>query len=53
MPPALEDAALADRLVTWLRIRADGAARARIKWVGINAVPVRQIERIAFAQIDE
>jgi hypothetical protein len=46
MPPALDDADLAARLVTWVRVRADGAARARIKWVGINAVPVRQIERI-------
>lgn len=47
MPPAIEDAELAARVVTWLRVRADGAARARIKWAGINAVPVRQVERIA------
>jgi hypothetical protein len=47
MPPALDDAELAARVVTWLRVRADGAARARLTWVGINAVPVRQIERIA------
>ena len=46
MPPALEDAELAARVVTWLRVRADGAARARITWVGINAVPVRQIEHM-------
>ena len=46
MPPAIEDAELAARVVTWLRVRADGAARARIRWAGINAVPVRQIERI-------
>ncbi len=46
MPPSLEDRALADRVVTWLRVRADGAARARIKWAGINVVPVRQIERV-------
>jgi hypothetical protein len=46
MPPTLEDTGLADRVITWLRIRADGAARARIKWAGINAAPVRQIERI-------
>lgn len=46
MPPTLDDAALSGRLVTWLRVRADGAARARIKWIGINAVPVRQVERI-------
>lgn len=47
MPPTLDDAALAGRLVTWLRVRADGAAQARLTWAGINAVPVRQIERIA------
>ena len=46
MPPALDDADLAARLVTWIRVGADGAARARIRWAGINAVPVRQIERI-------
>jgi hypothetical protein len=46
LPPTLEDTALAERVVTWLRIRADGAARARIRWAGINVVPVRQIERI-------
>lgn len=46
MPPALEDAALAARVITWLRVSADVAARARIKWSGINAVPVRQVERI-------
>lgn len=46
MPPTLEDTGLAERIVTWLRVRADGAAHARIKWAGINAAPIRQIERI-------
>ena len=46
MPPTLDDPALGDRVLTWLRVAADGAAQARIRWVGINAVPVRQIERI-------
>ena len=46
LPPALEDSALADRLITWLRVRATGAARARVMWVGINTVPVRQRERV-------
>lgn len=46
MPPTLEDTAAAARLITWVRIRAEGAARARIQWAGINAVPVRQIERV-------
>lgn len=46
MPPTLDDAALGGRLITWLRVRADGAAQARIRWAGINATPVRQFERI-------
>ena len=46
MPPTLDDAALGGRLITWLRVRADGAAQARIRWAGINAAPVRQFERI-------
>jgi hypothetical protein len=45
MPPTLDDAGLDARLVTWLRVSTD-VARARIQWAGINAVPVRQIERI-------
>ena len=46
MPPSLDDADLAARLITWIRVSAAGAARARITWAGINTVPVRQIERI-------
>lgn len=47
MPPNLDDPALTERLVTWLRVRAGGAVHARIRWAGINTVPVRQVERIA------
>ncbi len=46
MPPTLEDSALAEKVLTWLRIRSNGAAQARIKWTGINVVPVRQSERV-------
>jgi len=46
MPPTLEDSVLAGKLLTWLRIRSNGAAQARIKWAGINAAPVRQSERV-------
>jgi hypothetical protein len=46
LPPALDDAALADRLITWLRIRATGAARASVLWAGINAAMVQQLERV-------
>jgi hypothetical protein len=47
MPPTLEDSVLAAKVLTWLRIRLNGAAQARIKWAGINVVPVRQSERVA------
>jgi hypothetical protein len=46
MPPTLNDAGLSNRLITWLRVRADGVAQARIQWIGINATEVRQIERV-------
>jgi hypothetical protein len=46
MPPTLDDPTLGTRVVTWLRVRADGAAQARIRWAGINATPVKQTQRI-------
>jgi hypothetical protein len=46
-PPAIEDGRLADRVVTWLRIRARSAAQARLLWVGVNATPVVQRARVA------
>jgi hypothetical protein len=46
-PPALEDTKLNDRLITWLRIRATGAVRARLLWVGINSAFVTQRARVA------
>lgn len=46
LPPTLDDPALNDRIITWLRVRAAGAVQARIRWVGINTTPVRQVERI-------
>jgi hypothetical protein len=41
-PPPLEDTRLAERLVTWVRIRAGAGAQARLLWAGINAVTVSQ-----------
>src|SRR5205085_6670219 len=35
-PPALEDTKLNNRVITWLRINASSAARARLLCVGIN-----------------
>lgn len=45
-PPILDDPALAQRVITWLRVRPDAAGSARLLWVGINATTVRQCEQI-------
>lgn len=41
-PPDLEDSALAERLITWIKITPSGAARVELQWMGINCVPVTQ-----------
>lgn len=46
-PPAIEDSALADRVLTWLRIVPSASARARFLWAGVNAARIEQ--RIAVA----
>lgn len=46
-PPALEDTNLSERIITWLRITATGAASPRLLWVGINATPVKQRAHVA------
>lgn len=46
-PPALEDTNLNDRLITWLRISSTASVRARLLWVGINAVFVTQRARVS------
>lgn len=42
LPPAIDDAAVADRVVTWLRISASSGSAPRFGWIGINAAQVRQ-----------
>src|SRR5262249_52598377 len=46
-PPPLDDTGMNDRLITWIRIRASGAARARFLWVGINGAFVSQRAHVA------
>ena len=46
-PPAIEDAKLAARVVTWLRVRAPSGQAARFLWAGINATTVVQRARVA------
>jgi baseplate J-like protein len=42
LPPALEDAAVEARVVTWLRLSPSTPTEARFLWMGTNAVPVTQ-----------
>ncbi|MGW7530841.1 hypothetical protein [Amycolatopsis sp. NPDC054798] len=46
-PPAVEDPRLAERIVTWLRIRARSANQARVLQVVLNASPVTQRAHVA------
>ncbi|HWX49315.1 MAG TPA: putative baseplate assembly protein [Roseomonas sp.] len=44
-PPRIDDAELAGRLVTWVRLRPEPEERLqslRLSWAGINAVPIEQ-----------
>ena len=42
LPPAIEDAAITGRLITWIAVRAGAATDLTLRWAGINAVPARQ-----------
>ncbi len=46
-PPTLEDTDLADRVITWLRLRSTPSLPSQLKWVGINAVGVAQRAHVA------
>jgi hypothetical protein len=46
LPPSLDDSALNDRLITWLRIRPSAAGTGRFLWMGINCVSISQREHI-------
>src|SRR5262245_44916618 len=46
-PPPLEDSKLNERLITWLRVRAQGTAQVKLRWVGVNATFVTQRAHIA------
>lgn len=41
-PPSLEDTALNNRLITWIRINAPASTRAQILWIGSNAATIQQ-----------
>ena len=46
-PPTLEDTAMADRVITWLRIVWPEGVASRISWAGINTTGVSQRARVA------
>ena len=42
LPPSLDDAALNDKVLTWLRIQPSASTQAQFLWMGLNCVPVDQ-----------
>jgi hypothetical protein len=46
LPPAVEETVVGERILTWIRVRATGGARVQLRWAGINATPIRQIEQV-------
>ncbi len=50
-PPALDDARLASRIVTWLRLTSSAPARTALLWAGINAAPVEQRAAVSGEQL--
>jgi hypothetical protein len=42
LPPSVDSPDAADRIVTWLRVRAGSSTDVKLRWVGINAAQVRQ-----------
>lgn len=46
LPPDLADPALRARLITWVKVTPVGATQPRLAWMGANAVPVVQRERV-------
>src|SRR5690606_25890357 len=41
-PPAIDESALAGRVLTWLRVVPSASAQARFLWAGVNAVRIEQ-----------
>jgi hypothetical protein len=46
LPPSINDSAVNDRLITWIRIRPSAPTQAQFLWLGINSVPVTQKEHV-------
>lgn len=52
-PPALDDATLDERVLTWIRVSCDAALKPRLLWVGVGAVPVVQRDRVAGERLED
>ena len=46
LPPTLEDTAMNDRLITWLKVTWPEGSRSRLYWAGINATFADQRARV-------
>lgn len=46
LPPMIDDAKAAGRVVTWLRISVSSGSAPRFTWIGINAAQTRQIVHV-------
>ena len=53
LPPAIDDSAIADRVITWLRLRPVPATPSQFYWMGINAVTISQRARITGEQLPD
>ena len=51
LPPALDDATVSGRVITWLRVRSATVTRTQLMWVGINATSVSQRAHVANEQL--
>jgi len=52
-PPAIEDARIAARVLTWVRVQFPRGARAWVRWVGINAAMVTQRHSVVNERLPE
>lgn len=46
LPPAIDDTRIAERVITWIRIRFPARSKARLRWAGLNAAMVTQRRNI-------
>ncbi len=47
LPPAIDDNRIAERVITWIRIRFPERSKVRLRWAGLNAAMITQRRSIA------